>query len=121
MDPVVTEGPDWFAELSETGDLTPELTSRILAVHGARGRRAIEAVGEQRVKQYRDFIVVVGHGDEYIVENGECECKDVQYNLDPEDPSDRCWHALAYEIATRVNAIDEHDLWYSDVRDLMDN
>lgn len=91
----------------------------LLSEHGGRGRRAIDAVSEERVKQYLDFTVVVGHGDEYIIENGRCNCKDAAYNLDPDDPSQQCWHALAVDIADRIDAIDHHDLWYAEVRDFL--
>jgi len=110
---------DWRDALDEAGELTAGIVERILAVHGARGRQAIEAVSERRVKQYRDFTVVVGHEDEYVVEGGVCTCKDQEYNLDPEDPEQRCWHAIAVDIAERVGAVDHHDMWYSDVREFL--
>ncbi|MEF8774777.1 MAG: hypothetical protein V5A23_04590 [Halobacteriales archaeon] len=110
---------EWQAELEAAGELTPPVVDAIVSVHGDRGRRAIEAVSEDRVKQYRDFTVVVGHGDEYIVEDGACTCKDAEYNLDDEDPTDLCWHALAVAIAERVDRVDHHDMWYSDVRDFV--
>jgi len=115
----VTAVEDWRDALAEAGELTPEIVSRILAVHGDRGRRAIDAVGEGRVKQYLDFTVVVGHHDEYVVEDGGCTCRDSQYNLDPDDPDARCWHVLAVEIAERVGAVDSHDMYYSEVRSFL--
>ena len=116
---VVTSVEDWQALLESAGRLTPEAVDGIVAVHGSRGRRAIEAVGEGRVKEYNDFTVVVGHEDEYIVEDGGCTCEDAQYNLDSEDPEQLCWHAIAAAIARRVGALDRHDMWYSDVRELL--
>lgn len=110
---------EWRAALDAAGELTPDLVDRIVAVHGDRGRRAIEAVGERRVKEYRDFTVVVGHSEEYIVEDGRCVCKDAQYNLDRDDPIQRCWHELAVIIARSTGAVDHHDLWYSEVGDLL--
>ncbi|MFC7167392.1 hypothetical protein [Halospeciosus flavus] len=115
----MTAVDDWRAALSETGELTPPIVERILDVHGDRGQRAIEAVSEGRVKEYRDFTVVVGHSDEYVVEDGGCTCEDSQYNLDPADPEERCWHALAADIAERVGEVDYHDMWYSEVRDFL--
>lgn len=111
--------PDWRDRLEAAGELTPDAVAAILEVHGDRGSRAIEAVGEGRVKEYQDFPVVVGHSDEYIVEDGACTCKDAAYNLDPEDDDALCWHALAVEIALRVDAVDRHDMYYSEVRDLL--
>ncbi|MFB6107120.1 MAG: hypothetical protein ABEJ70_09130 [Halobacteriaceae archaeon] len=110
---------NWRDALAAAGELTGPIVERILAVHGDRGRRAIEAVSEERVKAYRDFTVVVGHGDEYVVEDGACTCKDAAHNLDPTDPDQRCWHAIAVDIAERVGAVDHHDMWYSEVRDFL--
>jgi len=112
----VTEADEWEPLLRETGKLTPEAVSGIVAEHGDRGQRAIEAVGEERVKQYRDFTVVVGHADEYVVEDEGCTCADAEYNLAPDE---HCWHSLAVQIAEAIDAVDEHDMWYSDVRDFL--
>lgn len=110
---------EWHQTLAETGELSPTATEQLLAVHGDRGQRAIEAVSEGRVKQYLDFTVVVGHGGEYIVEDEGCTCADTTYNLDPDDPRQRCWHRLAVEVAERVDAVDHHDMWYSEVREFL--
>jgi len=110
---------EWQADLAAAGELTPAVVEAILAVHGDRGRRAVDAVSERRVKRYRDFTVVVGHGDEYVVEDGSCTCADATYNLDADDPTDLCWHAIAVAVAERVGAVDHHDMWYSEVRDFL--
>ena len=110
---------DWRTALAAAGELQPQIVSQILSIHGDRGQRAIEAVSERRVKRYRDFIVVVGYDEEYVVEDGGCTCKDSQYNLDPDDPTQLCWHALAVEIADRIDEVDNHDMWYSDVREFL--
>lgn len=115
----MSDAVDWRERLEAAGELTSGVTDAILSLHGDRGRRAIDAVAERRVKQYRDFTVVVGHSEEYLVEEGACTCKDAAYNLDPEDPDELCWHALAVEIARRVDALDHHDMWYSEVRDFL--
>ena len=109
----------WQADLADAGELTPDVAETILSVHGDRGQRAIDAVSEQRVKEYRDFTVVVGRGDEYIVEDAGCTCKDSEYNLDADDPTELCWHAIAVAVAERVGAVDHHDMWYSEVRDFL--
>ncbi|MFB6139077.1 MAG: hypothetical protein ABEJ26_01420 [Halosimplex sp.] len=109
----------WEAALAERGELTPEAVDRILDAHGERGARAIEAVSERRVKAYRDFTVVVGHDDEYVVEDDSCDCKDARYNLDDDDPTELCWHAIAVRIARAVDAEDHHDMWYSEVREFL--
>jgi len=115
----VSEVEDWREALSAAGELSGPIVDAILSVHGDRGQRAIEAVSEERVKQYRDFTVVVGHDDEYVIEDGGCTCKDAEYNLDSADPTQRCWHALAVDIAERVGAVDHHDMWYSEVREFL--
>ncbi|MFB9805693.1 hypothetical protein ACFFQF_10210 [Haladaptatus pallidirubidus] len=108
----------WQADLDDVKSLTPEIVNRILKVHDDRGMQAIEAVSEMRVKEYRDFVVVVGFEDEYIVEGG-CTCRDSEYNLKSDDPTELCWHVLAAEIARRIDAMDHHDMWYSDVREFL--
>ncbi len=115
----MTAVDDWQAALAEAGELTPRLVDRITDVHGDRGARAIEAVSESRVKGYLDFTVVVGYREEYVVEDGGCTCKDSEYNLDRRDPTELCWHALAVAIAERVDAVDHHEMYYSEVREFL--
>lgn len=110
---------DWREKLEATGELTSEIVEMILDQHGDRGRRAIDAVGERRVKEYRDFTIVVGHTEEYVIEDGSCTCKDSRYNLDPENPAEQCWHVLAVAIARRIGTVEHHDMWYSEVRDFL--
>ncbi|MFW5978232.1 MAG: hypothetical protein ACOCP2_03255 [Halohasta sp.] len=115
----MTAVDQWQAALAEAGELTPEIVDQVTRVHGSRGVRAIEAVGEHRVKEYEDFTVVVGHSDEYIVEGESCTCEDTAYNLDPEDPTHLCWHVIAAKIAREIDALDHHDMYYSEVRDFL--
>jgi predicted nucleic acid-binding Zn finger protein len=110
---------EWQAALDDAGGLEPDVVERIVAVHGDRGARAVDLVGEDRVKQYRDFTVVVGRTDEYVVEGDACTCKDAEYNIDPNDPTDLCAHVLAVAIARRIGALDHHDMWYTEVRDFL--
>ncbi|WP_336036100.1 hypothetical protein [Halobacterium yunchengense] len=110
------EVEDWRRALADAGELTAPITERILADHGDRGQRAIQAASEGRVKQYNDFTVVVGHEDEYVVEAGSCNCQDARYNL---GPAESCWHAIAVDVAERVDAVDHHDMFYSEVRDFL--
>ncbi|WP_435128144.1 hypothetical protein [Halobaculum sp. D14] len=105
--------------MAAAGELRPPIVAAIIDRHGSRGRRAIEAVSEGRVKQYRDFTVVVGHRQEHVVEDGGCDCPDATYNLDADDPDERCWHALAVDVAERVGRVDHHDMWYSEVHDFL--
>jgi predicted nucleic acid-binding Zn finger protein len=115
----VTAVDEWKRLLDSEGELTPEAVERITETHGDRGTQAIEAVGERRVKQYRDFTVVVGNTQEYVVEAGSCTCKDAEYNLDSTDPEQLCWHAIAVRIARAIDATDDHDMWYSDVHEFL--
>lgn len=110
---------DWLMALEAMGRLTAPIADAIVSTHGDRGVRAIEAVSEHRVKQYRDFTVVVGYDDEYVIEDGGCTCKDSSYNLDSEDPEQRCWHVLAADIADALGEVDYHDMWYSDVHEFL--
>lgn len=115
----MTAVDEWERQLADAGTLTPEGVDRIIRLHGDRGEKAIEAVSEGRVKQYRDFTVVVGHAEEYVVEDDGCTCKDAEYNLDPQDPEELCWHAIAVRIARAIDETDDHDMWYSDVREFL--
>ncbi|MUV58919.1 hypothetical protein [Halogeometricum sp. CBA1124] len=109
----------WRRDLAAAGELTPGVVDAVATIHGTRGTRAIEAVSEGRVKRYRDFTVVVGYAEEYVVEDGGCTCKDSSYNLDTEDDDQRCWHVLAAAVAERIGELDHHDMWYSDVREFL--
>lgn len=117
--PVVTALDRWESILEADGELSSDAVDAIIDTHGDRGVKAIEAVGEQRVKEYRDFTVVVGHSEEYVIENAACDCEDARYNLDPEEPSDLCWHVIAAKIARHIDALDHHDMWYSEVREFL--
>lgn len=110
---------NWREELSSSSQLSPQVVEDILARHGDRGGKAIDAVGEHRVKRYNDFTVVVGWHDEYIVEDERCDCPDTQYNLDAEDPNQLCWHVLATIIAEALDEVDEYDEWYGEIADLL--
>ncbi len=115
----VTSVDEWERALASEGELTPALVERLIDVHGDRGQRALEAVAERRVKEYRDFTVVVGYEAEYVVEDDGCTCKDAEYNLDSDDPEQLCWHAIAVRVARAIDATDEHDMWYSDVHEFL--
>jgi predicted nucleic acid-binding Zn finger protein len=112
-------GQSWREELSASGQLSPAIVEEILTQHGDRGRKAIDAVGEHRVKRYNDFTIVVGWHDEYIVEDDHCDCPDTQYNLEAEDPNQLCWHVLASIIAEALGEVDEYDDWYGEIADLL--
>src|SRR5699024_1144657 len=105
--------------LNDAGELDPSSTERNSDAHGDRRVRAIEAVAERCVKQYREFPLAVGHADGYVADDGGRTCKDSAHNHDANDDNQRCWHVLAAAIARRVGALDHHDMWYSDVREFL--
>ena len=89
--------------------LTPEFRACIEHAYGDRGRKALAAVDEKRVKSYLDFFVVVGHSDEYVVEDDFCTCNDFLFR------GRECWHILAVRIARRVGLYESYNLWYQDM------
>jgi predicted nucleic acid-binding Zn finger protein len=100
---------DFWERLREKGCLTPEARRRIEEVFGERGRKALRAVEEGRVKRYLDFYVVVGKSDEYVVEEDFCTCSDFVYR------SRHCWHILAVRIAEATGEYEKYPLWYQDM------
>ena len=44
-----------FAQLKEREALTLEIRQEIVRIYGERGRKALQAVDEKRIKKYRDF------------------------------------------------------------------
>jgi predicted nucleic acid-binding Zn finger protein len=94
--------------LNRERGLTPSVRDGILQCCGERGRKALKAIDENRIKKYRDFFVVVGSSNEYIVDEDFCTCQDFVFR------GGRCWHILAVEIAERVGVYEEIDAWYLD-------
>ena len=84
--------------------------------YGNRGKKGLEIVNERRVKQYKDYFVVVGESDEYIVEDEFCTCKDFLFSSPKNDA--KCSHMIAVEVAKQKDIIDAVDAWYQDVRPL---
>ncbi len=97
-----------FRILERDRTLTPELRQEIGRIYGERGIKALKAIDEKRVKKYRDFIVVVGTSDEYVVDEDFCSCRDFVFR------KGRCWHVLAASIAVLSGDFEEIDLWYTD-------
>jgi len=84
--------------------------------YGNRGNKGLEIAEEMRVKRYKDFYVVVGETDEYIVEETLCTCKDFLFTASRNIT--KCSHMIAVEIAEREGLIDVINAWYQDVRPL---
>lgn len=97
---------DLWKGLERERRITPEFESCLLAAHGERGRKALLAVKESRVKGYLDFHVVVGVEDEYVVDGEFCTCDDFLYR------GRECSHMLAVRIALLTGAIERYRLWY---------
>lgn len=97
-----------FVILERERALSPELREEIRRICGERGAKALMAIDEKRVKKYRDFIVVVGTTDEYVVDEDLCTCWDFVFR------KGRCWHVLAGRIAVLSGDYEEIDLWYTD-------
>lgn len=79
---------------------------RIGGYYKARGKKALEICEQDRVKRYRDFFVVVGNTDEYVVEDEFCSCDDFLHR------GGRCAHILAVRIARATGRFELVDLWY---------
>ncbi|MBC7109656.1 MAG: SWIM zinc finger family protein [Archaeoglobi archaeon] len=102
-----------WEEIEREGKLKPEFESWIIERYGGRGERALRAVKERRVKKYRDYFVVVGKEDEYIVEEGFCTCKDFLFR------EEECWHSIAVRIAKLTGEYDYFDVWYQDIANIL--
>jgi predicted nucleic acid-binding Zn finger protein len=103
------EERDFFECLRENPVLTLDTKEKILRIFGERGRKALLAVEESRVKKYLDFFVVVGTHDEYVVDDEFCNCRAQQYR------KGHCWHVLAARIAEVTGLFETVDEWYQDV------
>jgi len=95
---------------------TDAFRQQIEIEHGNRGKKGLEIVRERRVKRYKDFHIVVGETDEYVVEGTFCTCKDFLFNASRSDV--KCSHVIAVEIAEQKGIVDAVDAWYQDVRPL---
>lgn len=98
--------------LLHAGQIQPEAESAIIREYGTRGKNAIELVRAGKVKKYRDFFVVQGRKNQYVVEGDFCTCRDYLYRLARQDGV--CYHSLAVKIASATGQYEEVDAWYSD-------
>lgn len=83
-----------------------EIRELIERSHGKRGLKAIKTIEERRVKQYKDFFVVVGYHDEYIVDEDFCTCRDFLFR------ERECSHILAVKIAQLTGQYEKYSSWY---------
>ncbi len=100
-------------DLITTGQINSDIESAIIREYGTRGKNAIELVRAGKVRKYRDFFVVQGRKDQYVVEGDFCTCRDYLYRLSRQDGL--CYHSLAVKIASATGQYEEVDAWYSDI------
>ncbi|WP_424359103.1 SWIM zinc finger family protein [Methanocella sp. MCL-LM] len=99
-------------DLLTPGKIDGDVVSAIIQEYGTRGKNAVELVLAGKVKKYRDFFVVQGRKDQYVVEGDFCTCRDYLYRLAKQDGV--CYHSLAVKIASATGQYEEVDAWYSD-------
>jgi len=97
-----------FERLASAKAITDELRGEIEETFGARGKKALAAVGDGKVKKYLDFFVVEGRTARYIVEDDFCTCSDFMYR------GRACWHLLAVQIARASGLYRTEESWYQD-------
>ncbi|RQD84458.1 MAG: hypothetical protein D5R96_01130 [Methanocalculus sp. MSAO_Arc2] len=98
---------DPWTLLQQKRRLSDRVRESLIHAYQERGEKAIRAAEHGNVKKYRDFWVVVGRSDEYIVEDDFCTCDDFLYR------GGACWHSIAVRIAEICNLYEEFDLWYA--------
>lgn len=99
---------DLLQRLAERKALDPDLRGEIGEVFGTRGRKALAAIDDGKVKKYLDFFVVEGRTARYIVEEDFCTCSDFMYR------GRTCWHLLAVRIAVTTSTYVPVGSWYQD-------
>ena len=99
---------DIWQRLAEKKSLDPPLRAEIEAECGPRGRKALAAIDEGKIKKYLDFFVVTGRTADYIVDEDFCTCRDFMYR------GRTCWHLLAVRIAQMTGTFVPVDSWYQD-------
>jgi predicted nucleic acid-binding Zn finger protein len=97
-----------WQHLSEKKVLDEVLRLEIEETFGHRGKKALAALDDGRIKKYLDFFVVEGRTADYIVEDDFCTCSDFMFR------GRTCWHLLAVRIARETNTFLTIDTWYMD-------
>jgi predicted nucleic acid-binding Zn finger protein len=99
---------DLWQRLNEKKVLDASLRLEIEETFGSRGKKALAALDNGRIKKYLDFFVVQGRTADYIVEDDFCTCSDFMFR------GRTCWHLLAVRIAQVTNTFRCIDTWYMD-------
>jgi predicted nucleic acid-binding Zn finger protein len=100
--------PDLWQRLGQEKTLDAPLREEIETAFGTRGKKALAAIDEGKVRKYLDFYVVEGKTARYIVEEDFCTCSDFMYR------GRTCWHLLAVRIAAASGTYVPVDSWYQD-------
>lgn len=99
---------DLFEHLIGRRELDDVLRQEIEREFGSRGKKALSILDSKKIKKYRDFFVVQGRTDPYIVDEDFCTCGDFLYRGRP------CSHILAARIAEVTGVYESVDSWYQD-------
>jgi predicted nucleic acid-binding Zn finger protein len=99
---------DLWQRLAEKKVLDTDIRGEIETAFGIRGKKALAAIDDGKVKKYLDFFVVEGKTSRYIVEEEFCTCSDFMYR------GRTCWHLLAVRIAQAAGTYQSVDSWYQD-------
>jgi predicted nucleic acid-binding Zn finger protein len=99
---------DLFVRLAEKRGLDENLRQEIEAGFGPRGKKALAALDNGKVKKYHDFFVVEGRTGDYVVDEDFCTCGDFMYR------NRTCWHLVAVRIAVATGMYVSVDGWYVD-------
>jgi len=91
------------------GSSADEVTAEVCRLYGDKGEKAVFAAKNGKIIQYRDFCVVIGTSDTYVVDEEFCTCSDFTYR------GLQCWHILAYRTAKALGTIVQRDEWYQDL------
>jgi predicted nucleic acid-binding Zn finger protein len=97
-----------FRHISGRRDLDAALRQEIETEFGPRGTKALALLDAKKVKKYRDFFVVAGRSEPYIVEADFCTCGDFLYR------GRDCSHILAVRIAEVTGVYESVDSWYQE-------
>ena len=100
---------DIWGRLRTGPALDLEIRGEIEKEFGRKGKSALDAIDDRRVKKYLDFFVVEGRTASYIVEDDFCTCGDFLYR------GRACWHLLAVRIAVATERVVAVDRWYQEM------
>ncbi len=99
---------DLWQRLGECKALNAALRGEIEKTFGNRGKKALAALDNGKIKKYLDFFVVAGRTSEYVVDEDFCTCGDFMFR------NRTCWHLLAVRIAQETKLYERIDSWYQD-------